>query len=113
MKRALLRPLRLATVLLVFELGRHLYGARAGLVAAAILALMPYHVAVTRQVLLDGPQTFFLTPTVNVDPAMNGPAALPSAETLTAIPFSVPKILRLDAEFVRRMVMQGNAKTET
>jgi 4-amino-4-deoxy-L-arabinose transferase-like glycosyltransferase len=54
----------LATVLLVFELGRHLYGARAGLVAASILALMPYHVAVTRQVLLDGPQTFFLTLTL-------------------------------------------------
>jgi len=54
----------LATVLLVFELGRHLYGTGAGLIAASILALMPYHVAVTRQVLLDGPQTFFLTLTL-------------------------------------------------
>jgi hypothetical protein len=54
----------LATVLLVFELGRLVYGARTGLIAAAILALMPYHVAVTRQVLLDGPQTFFLTLTL-------------------------------------------------
>jgi len=54
----------LATIALIFELGRLLYGARAGLIAASILALMPYHVAVTRQVLLDGPQTFFLTLTL-------------------------------------------------
>jgi hypothetical protein len=54
----------LATILLVFELGRVVYGARTGLIAAAILAVMPYHVAVTRQVLLDGPQTFFLTLTL-------------------------------------------------
>jgi hypothetical protein len=54
----------LATVLLVFELGRVVYGARTGLIAAAILSVMPYHVAVTRQVLLDGPQTFFLTLTL-------------------------------------------------
>jgi hypothetical protein len=37
---------------------------RAGLVAAGIVALMPYHVVVTRQVLLDGPQTFFVTLTL-------------------------------------------------
>ncbi len=46
-------------VLATFELGRLLYGVRAGLIAAAVLALMPYHVIVSRQVLLDGPQAFF------------------------------------------------------
>jgi hypothetical protein len=54
----------LATIALVFELGRLLYGVRTGLIAASIMALMPYHVVVTRQVLLDGPQTFFVTLTL-------------------------------------------------
>ena len=38
--------------------------ARVGLIAAAVLALMPYHVIVSRQILLDGPQTFFTTITL-------------------------------------------------
>ena len=42
-------------------LGSLLYGRRAGLVAALLIALMPYHVVVTRQVLLDGPMMFFAT----------------------------------------------------
>ena len=54
----------LATVVVVFVLGRLMYGARAGLIAALILAVMPYHVIVTRQVLLDGPMTFFATLTL-------------------------------------------------
>ena len=53
-----------ATVYLVYELGRLLYGRPAGLIAALLMALMPYHVVVTRQVLLDGPMTFFATLTV-------------------------------------------------
>ena len=53
-----------ATVLLVYELGRLLYGRKAGLLAALLIALMPYHVVVTRQVLLDGPMTFFATLTL-------------------------------------------------
>jgi hypothetical protein len=52
------------TVYLVYELGRQLYGRRMGLVAALLLALMPYHVIVTRQVLLDGPMTMFATLTL-------------------------------------------------
>jgi hypothetical protein len=52
------------TVYLVYELGRQLYGRRTGLVAALLLALMPYHVVVTRQVLLDGPMTMFATLTL-------------------------------------------------
>ena len=51
----------LLTVVLVFGTGRLLYGTRAGLVAALLMALMPYHVVVTRQVLLDGPMTLFTT----------------------------------------------------
>jgi hypothetical protein len=51
-------------VLATFELGRLLYGVRAGLTAAAVIAVMPYHVVVSRQVLLDGPQAFFLTLTL-------------------------------------------------
>ena len=53
-----------ATVLLVYELGRLLYGRRAGFIAALVMALMPYHVVVTRQVLLDGTMTFFATLTL-------------------------------------------------
>ncbi len=49
-----------AAVLLVHAIGRRLYGNTAGLVAAGILALMPYHVIVSRQVLLDGPMVCFL-----------------------------------------------------
>lgn len=50
-----------ATIVLVFQLGRLLYGRRVGALAALLLAVMPYHVVVTRQVLLDGPMTFFAT----------------------------------------------------
>jgi hypothetical protein len=56
--------LGVATVYLVYELGRLLYGRRAGLFGALLMALMPYHVVVTRQVLLDGPMIFFATLTV-------------------------------------------------
>ena len=52
------------TIYLAFALGRLLYGHGAGLLAAAILALMPYHVIVSRQVLLDGPMAFFATLTL-------------------------------------------------
>jgi 4-amino-4-deoxy-L-arabinose transferase-like glycosyltransferase len=54
----------LAAVWLVFRAGNLLYGRRVGLVAALLLALMPYHVVVTRQVLLDGPMTTFAALTV-------------------------------------------------
>ena len=50
-----------ATVYLVYKLGKLLYGENAGILAALILALMPYHVIVTRQVLLDGPLVFCST----------------------------------------------------
>jgi hypothetical protein len=50
-----------ATVLLVYKAGKTLYGTTAGLIAALFMAVMPYHVVVTRQVLLDGPMVFFAT----------------------------------------------------
>lgn len=54
----------LGTVLLTYLVGRHLYSRGVGLAAAAVLALMPYHVVVSRQVLLDGPMVFFATLTL-------------------------------------------------
>ena len=49
------------TVGLAFLLGRLLYGTWAGLLAALFMALMPYHVVVSRQVLLDGPMVLCAT----------------------------------------------------
>ncbi len=54
----------LATILVVYKIGQLLYGRLPGALAALLLALMPYHVIVTRQVLLDGPMTFFATLTL-------------------------------------------------
>jgi 4-amino-4-deoxy-L-arabinose transferase-like glycosyltransferase len=51
----------LATVVLVYLIGRNLYGRPAGVAAACVLAAMPYHVIVSRQILLDAPMTFFAT----------------------------------------------------
>ncbi len=51
----------LGTVGLVYLAGRILYGARVGAAAALLLAVMPYHVMLSRQFLLDGPMTFFTT----------------------------------------------------
>jgi hypothetical protein len=51
----------LATLYLIYQLGALLYGRKAGLIAALFVALMPYHVIVTRQVLLDGPMVLFST----------------------------------------------------
>jgi 4-amino-4-deoxy-L-arabinose transferase-like glycosyltransferase len=42
------------TVYIVYRLGSMLYGESTGILAALILAVMPYHVVVSRQVLLDG-----------------------------------------------------------
>jgi 4-amino-4-deoxy-L-arabinose transferase-like glycosyltransferase len=41
---------------LTYALGSLMFSRRVALLAAAALALMPYHVAVTRQMLLDGPE---------------------------------------------------------
>lgn len=44
---------------LTYLIGARLYGRAAGLAAAGLLAVMPYHVLVSRQVLLDGPMACF------------------------------------------------------
>ncbi|BCL15878.1 glycosyltransferase family 39 protein [Micromonospora sagamiensis] len=62
--RVVVVVLGVATVLAVYPLGARLYGRRVGLVAALLLAVMPYHVVVTRQVLLDGPMVLFATLTL-------------------------------------------------
>ena len=51
----------LGTVVAGYWAARSLYGRRVALIAAAILAVMPYEVVVNRQVLLDGPMVFFAT----------------------------------------------------
>lgn len=51
----------IATIVLVLLAGAVLYSRRVGVIAAAVLAVMPYHVLISRQVLLDGPMTFFAT----------------------------------------------------
>jgi hypothetical protein len=63
-ERLTVAAIGVVTVAVVYELGRLLYGRPAGLLAALLMALMPYHVVVTRQVLLDGPMTLFATLTV-------------------------------------------------
>jgi len=62
--RFLAAAIGVGTVILVYLIGIRLYGRRAALFAALFLALMPYHVIVSRQVLLDGPMTFFCTLTL-------------------------------------------------
>ena len=61
MGRSLSAAFGFGTIVLVFLIGRLLYGKAAGLIAALLIALMPYDVLVSRQVLLDGPMTFFST----------------------------------------------------
>lgn len=52
-----------AAIPLIYLLGRELFSRRVGILSALVLALLPYHVIVSRQVLLDGPETtlFLLT----------------------------------------------------
>src|SRR5215216_2979762 len=52
------------TVYIVYRLGSLLYGENTGILAALILAVMPYHVVVTRQFLLDGPMVLCSTLTL-------------------------------------------------
>jgi len=62
--RFLAAAIGIATVILTYMIGIRLYGRRAALFATLFMALMPYHVIVSRQVLLDGPMTFFCTLTL-------------------------------------------------
>ena len=62
--RLLAVAIGVATVFIVYRLGSLLYGEYAGILAALILAVMPYHVVVSRQVLLDGPMVLCSTLTL-------------------------------------------------
>lgn len=42
---------------------------------------------------------------------MAGPTALPMAETVMAMPLRVPSVLKLEALFVIKIALHGNAKT--
>jgi len=59
--RAFAAAIGVVTVGGTYALGRRVYGTTAGLVAAVLLAVMPYHVIVSRQVLLDGLMTLCAT----------------------------------------------------
>jgi 4-amino-4-deoxy-L-arabinose transferase-like glycosyltransferase len=59
--RALAAGIGVLTVALTYFLGRRMYGHWAGVIGALILAVMQYHVIVSRQVLLDGLMTLFAT----------------------------------------------------
>lgn len=62
--RVIVAMLGVATVLVIHLVGRLLYSPAIGLIAALFLAVMPYHVVVTRQVLLDGPMVLLSTLTL-------------------------------------------------
>src|SRR5690349_10305270 len=62
--RLLAVAIGVATVFIVYRLGSLLYGESTGILAALILAVMPYHVVVSRQVLLDGPMVLCSTLTL-------------------------------------------------
>ncbi len=62
--RLLAVAISLLAVFLTYQIGKTLYGRLPGALAATFLALMPYHVIVSRQVLLDGPMMFFATLTL-------------------------------------------------
>ncbi len=62
--RVLSAAFGLATVYLTYKIGELLYNQRVGLIAALIVSLMPIHVIVSRQFLLDGPMTTMATLTL-------------------------------------------------
>ena len=62
--RLLAVAIGVVTILLTYQIGEMLYGRLPGALAATFVALMPYTVIVSRQVLLDGPMTFFATLTL-------------------------------------------------
>ncbi len=62
--RLLAAAVGIGTILVAYQIGKTLYGRLPGALAAIFLALMPYHVIVSRQVLLDGPMVFCATLTL-------------------------------------------------
>jgi 4-amino-4-deoxy-L-arabinose transferase-like glycosyltransferase len=62
--RVVVAALGVLTLLVVYRIGVELYSRRVGLMAAGFLAVMPYHVLLSRQVLLDVPMVLFSTLTL-------------------------------------------------
>jgi 4-amino-4-deoxy-L-arabinose transferase-like glycosyltransferase len=58
--RATVALMGAASVFATYRLGRRMFGVAVGLGAAAGMALMPYHVFISRQVLLDVPAGLFV-----------------------------------------------------
>ena len=58
--RATVALLGVVTVFATYRVGRRMYGVPVGLAAALGLAIMPYHVFISRQVLLDAPAGLFV-----------------------------------------------------
>jgi len=52
------------TVIFVYFIGKELYDKRVAMVAAIVMTIIPYHIIVSRQVLLDVPLSFFSTLTL-------------------------------------------------
>ncbi|MGH9078483.1 MAG: ArnT family glycosyltransferase [Acidimicrobiales bacterium] len=59
--RVVVALLGVATIAAVFLVGRELYGPKTAVLGALLLAVMPYHLVVTRQLLLDGPALLCIT----------------------------------------------------
>lgn len=59
--RVVVAFLGVATVAAVFLVGRELYGPKTAVLGALLLGVMPYHLIVTRQLLLDGPAVLCIT----------------------------------------------------
>lgn len=49
------------TIAVTYAIGRVLYHPWVGALGALLLAVMPYHVVISRQIMLDGPMAFFAT----------------------------------------------------
>jgi 4-amino-4-deoxy-L-arabinose transferase-like glycosyltransferase len=56
--------LGILTVLVIYLIGKQLYDTKVALISALVLALLPYHIILSRQVLLDVSLTFFFTLTL-------------------------------------------------
>ena len=56
--------LGILTVFVIYLIGKQLYGTKVALTSALVLALLPYHIVLSRQVLLDVPLTFFFALTL-------------------------------------------------
>ena len=52
------------TVIITYYIGKTLYDKKVGILSSLILALLPYHIIVTRQAMVDVPFSFFFTLTL-------------------------------------------------